>query len=146
MTSIKHLALGCCILSAMAGMLRSFWPDNSFKAVINAVLMLYIVTSVVQLGAGTDWPGLARELRSWTRQTTAPADYSAYGQSVSRDAMAAAVQEILTQGGIQATVAMQEEGCLVLLVHPADREKAAALLEQNLGGLPYTIGTGGETP
>ena len=41
MESFRHLALGCCVLSALAGMLRLFWPDNGFKSVINAVLVLY---------------------------------------------------------------------------------------------------------
>ena len=45
MESFRHLALGCCVLSALAGMLRLFWPDNGFKSVINAVLVLYILTA-----------------------------------------------------------------------------------------------------
>lgn len=146
MTSIKHLALGCCILSAMAGMLRSFWPDNGFKSVINAVLILYIVTSAVRLGSVADWPALARELRGWARQTTVPADYSAYGESVGREAVADAVREVLAQGGIQASVSVQDGVCLVTLVHPSDKEAAQTLLAQNLGSLPCVIRTGGETP
>lgn len=146
MTSIKHLALGCCILSAMAGMLRSFWPDNGFKAVINAVLMLYIVTAAVQLGGRTDWAGLARELRAWTSRTAAPADYSAYGENLTAQAVEGAVREVLEQGGIQATVAMQDGVCLVLLLKPSDRAAAETLLAQNCGTLPYRIQTGRETP
>lgn len=59
MTSLRHLALGCCVISALAGMLRLFWPENSFKTVINAVLVLYILTAGVQMVAaliGTAWP------------------------------------------------------------------------------------------
>ena len=44
--SIRHLALGCCVVSTAAGLLRVFWPDNGYKPVINAVLMLYIITAV----------------------------------------------------------------------------------------------------
>ena len=44
MTSLRHIALGCCVLSALAGILRLFWPENGFKSVINAVLVLYILT------------------------------------------------------------------------------------------------------
>ena len=49
MTSLRHIALGCCVLSALAGILRLFWPENGFKSVINAVLVLYILTVGVQL-------------------------------------------------------------------------------------------------
>lgn len=146
MTSIKHLALGCCILSAMAGMLRSFWPENGFKAVINAVLTLYIVTAVVQLGGEADWAGLARELRAWTRQTAAPADYSAYGRTVAEEAVVEAVREVLEQGGIEAAVTMQDGVCLVVPVRPSQKAAAEALLEQNCGSLPYRVQTGEEAP
>ena len=64
MTSLRHLALGCCVISALAGMLRLFWPENSFKTVINAVLVLYILTAGVQMVRGIDWYGLADELRN----------------------------------------------------------------------------------
>lgn len=64
MTSLRHLALGCCVISALAGMLRLFWPENSFKTVINAVLVLYILTAGVQMVRGIDWHGLADELRN----------------------------------------------------------------------------------
>ena len=52
------------MLSALAGILRLFWPENGFKSVINAVLVLYILTVGVQLVHGLDWDGLVRELRS----------------------------------------------------------------------------------
>ena len=55
MTSLRHIALGCCVLSALAGILRLFWPENGFKSVINAVLVLYILTVGVQLVHGLDW-------------------------------------------------------------------------------------------
>ena len=62
MTSLRHIALGCCVLSALAGILRLFWPENGFKSVINAVLVLYILTVGVQLVHGLDWDGLVRAL------------------------------------------------------------------------------------
>ena len=43
MDTLCHAALVCCILSALAGLVRTFWPQNGFKPVINAVLTLYIV-------------------------------------------------------------------------------------------------------
>ena len=54
MESFRHLALGCCVLSALAGMLRLFWPDNGFKSVINAVLVLYILTAGIQMLGGIE--------------------------------------------------------------------------------------------
>ena len=51
MTSLRHIALGCCVLSALAGMLRLFWPENGFKSVINAALVLYIFNSGRAAGA-----------------------------------------------------------------------------------------------
>ena len=54
MTSLRHIALGCCVLSALAGILRLFWPENGLKSVINAVLVLYILTVGVQLVHGLD--------------------------------------------------------------------------------------------
>ena len=59
MESFRHLALGCCVLSALAGMLRLFWPDNGFKSVINAVLVLYILTAGIQMLGGIDWDSSA---------------------------------------------------------------------------------------
>ena len=60
MESFRHLALGCCVLSALAGMLRLFWPDNGFKSVINAVLVLYILTAGIQMLGGIDWDSRVR--------------------------------------------------------------------------------------
>ena len=81
MTSLRHIALGCCVLSALAGILRLFWPENGFKSVINAVLVLYILTVGVQLVHGLDWDGLVRELRSLPDgQDTA--DYSDYSREL----------------------------------------------------------------
>ena len=90
MTSLRHIALGCCVLSALAGMLRLFWPENSFKSVINAALVLYILTVGVQLVHGLDWDGLVRELRSLPDgQDTA--DYSDYSRELALTASVDAV-------------------------------------------------------
>lgn len=73
MESFRHLALGCCVLSALAGMLRLFWPDNGFKSVINAVLVLYILTAGIQMLGGIDWDSIVLTLRSLpARGRTAP--------------------------------------------------------------------------
>ena len=52
MDTLCHAALVCCILSALAGLVRTFWPQNGFKPVINAVLTLYIITSVLHAVSG----------------------------------------------------------------------------------------------
>lgn len=93
MTSLRHIALGCCVLSALAGILRLFWPENGFKSVINAVLVLYILTVGVQLVHGLDWDGLVRELRSLPDgQDTA--DYSDYSRELALAASVDAVREV----------------------------------------------------
>ena len=100
MTSLRHIALGCCVLSALAGILRLFWPENGFKSVINAVLVLYILTVGVQLVHGLDWDGLVRELRSLPDgQDTA--DYSDYSRELALAASVDAVREVLGHAGIR---------------------------------------------
>ena len=60
MQAIRHLALGVCVLCALAGVVRIFWPENSYKPVINTVLLLYIVSSVLSVGSTADLrPGCA---------------------------------------------------------------------------------------
>ena len=62
METIRHVALGCCVISTIAGMIRVFWPKNGFSTVINAVLVLYIVTAGLQMLRGADWKQLTAEL------------------------------------------------------------------------------------
>ena len=62
MDTLCHAALVCCILSALAGLVRTFWPQNGFKPVINAVLTLYIITSVLHAASGMNWQGFAPSL------------------------------------------------------------------------------------
>ena len=73
MDALRHMALGCCVISTVAGMIRVFWPENSFAPVINAVLALYIITAGLQMIQGTNWQNLATEvyrLSSAAGQTT----------------------------------------------------------------------------
>ena len=123
MTSLRHIALGCCVLSALAGILRLFWPENGFKSVINAVLVLYILTVGVQLVHGLDWDGLVRELRSLPDgQDTA--DYSDYSREL---ALAASVDAVSWQNGV----------CVITPVDPRDKPAIEALLAVNAGELPW---------
>ena len=131
MTSLRHIALGCCVLSALAGMLRLFWPENGFKSVINAVLVLYILTVGVQLVRGLDW-----ELRSLPDgQDTA--DYSDYSRELALAASVDAVREVLRNAGIDAAVSWQNGVCVITPVDPRDKPAIEALLAVNAGELPW---------
>ncbi|MGN0984401.1 MAG: hypothetical protein ACI4OI_06120 [Gemmiger sp.] len=143
MASITQIALGCCILSALAGMLRSFWPSNGFRSVINAVLTLYIIAALVEMGVGADWSGLVHDLHEWTQESTAPTDYRVFGEAVEEEAILSAVQEVLRQGGVEATVTIEQGICLVLPVNPADKPRAETLLAQNCAALAYEVRTEG---
>ena len=136
MTSLRHIALGCCVLSALAGILRLFWPENGFKSVINAVLVLYILTVGVQLVHGLDWDGLVRELRSLPDgQDTA--DYSDYSRELALAASVDAVREVLRNAGINAAVSWQNGVCVITPADPRDKPAIEALLAVNAGDLPW---------
>lgn len=138
MTSLRHLALGCCTLSALAGMLRLFWPENSFKPVINAVLALYIITAGVQMVRGLDWRGVAQELRSLpTVGETDAADYSAYSQELALAASVDAVREVLQGAGIEAAVSLLDGVCIITPVDIRDKPAIESLLAVNAGALPW---------
>src|SRR5699024_9016053 len=47
--TLRSIALGVCVLCAAGGVIQIFWPENGYKPVINTVLVLYIVTSVLQM-------------------------------------------------------------------------------------------------
>ena len=83
MQTLRHMALGICLLCAAAGMIRIFWPDNQFKPVINTVLVLYIITSVLQMrGVGT-WR--VPEL-NWQDPNSDNTDYREYAAQLAQEA------------------------------------------------------------
>ena len=126
------------MLSALAGILRLFWPENGFKSVINAVLVLYILTVGVQLVHGLDWDGLVRELRSLPDgQDTA--DYSDYSRELALAASVDAVREVLRNAGINAAVSWQNGVCVITPVDPRDKPAIEALLAVNAGELPWRL-------
>lgn len=143
MTALRHTALGCCILTAFAGMIRVFWPDNGMKPVINAVLVLYIIASVLRAGTEIDWQGLTGELRNWTQQESTSADYSEYLRQAAERASGQALQTILEEAGIRASVHISGTVCIVHLADAEDEADAKKLLEQNGGTLEFQIFTGG---
>lgn len=139
MDSVRYFALRCCILSTLAGMIRTFWPDGALKSVINSVLTLYIIASVLQGVTGADWLQFAGDLRDWAQQGTAIPDYSGYLEELGTEESAKALQDLLRHNGIESTVLPEQDGIRVRLVYPADREEAAALLEEYGGGIRYTL-------
>lgn len=144
METIRHVALGCCVISTVAGMVRVFWPENGFTAVINAVLSLYIVTAGLQMLRGADWHALTAELYRLTpagEQTTE--QYSEYGRELGLSVSADAVRQVLAQAGIEASVQIEDGTCHVNLVRSSDQERAQAVLAASCGELPYEIVAGG---
>lgn len=140
MDTLCHAALVCCILSALAGLVRTFWPQNGFKPVINAVLTLYIITSVLHAVSGLNWQNFDAQLQNFASQSAPGEDYTAYGAELAMQESAAALQKLLRQSGIESVVQPQAGGVHVRLVYPADREQAETLLQNFTGDLPYNTG------
>ena len=145
MDTLRHLALGVCVLCAAGGVIQIFWPENSYKPVINTVLVLYIVTSVLQMrgtAAGRlpeiDWQALPSQVES--------DDYQQYAQQLARESSALALTRLLQEAGIEAETLLDDGGLTVRLADAADAARAQEILDANRGTLPCTILTGGETP
>ena len=147
MAAVRSAAFGCCVLSTVAGLVRIFWPENGFKPVINAVLALYIITAAVQIVRVADWAGIAAELAPATGSAAlSDSEIDTYRRTLTDEAAAQALRDVLTASGIEATIARTDTGWQVALVHPADRPKAEALLAANCGAIPYIISAGGMAP
>lgn len=143
MDTLKNLALGICILCAAGGVIQIFWPDNSYKPVINTVLVLYIITSVLQMrGVGT-WQ--VPEL-NWQDPNSDNTDYREYAAQLAQEASVQALQDILQEQDIDARVELQDDVCLVYLPDGTDTQQAERILEENSGTMPYEIVEGGEEP
>ncbi len=143
MDTLKNLALGICILCAAGGVIQIFWPDNSYKPVINTVLVLYIITSVLQMrGVGT-WR--VPEL-NWQDPNSDNTDYREYVAQLAQEASVQALQDILQEQDIDARVELQDDVCRVYLPDGTDTQQAERILEENSGTMPYEIVEGGEEP
>lgn len=146
MAGLRHMALGLCVVSTVAGMIRTFWPEGAFKPVINTVLVLYIVTVGLRLVQTAGQGGVQQALRSLTEtQTQSVPDYSDYQQELADTVSADAVRQVLENSGIEASVSLQDGVCVVILAHDSDRAAAESLLAANCGQLPYRL-DGGDTP
>lgn len=141
MAAVRSAAFGCCVLSTVAGLVRIFWPENGFKPVINAVLALYIITAAVQIIRVADWAGIAAELAP-----ASDSEVGAYRRTLTDEAAAQALRDVLAASGIEAAIARTDTGWQVTLVHAADGQKAEALLAANCGTIPYEITAGGTAP
>lgn len=143
MDTLKNLALGVCILCAAGGVIQIFWPDNSYKPVINTVLVLYIITSVLQMrGVGT-WQ--VPEL-NWQDPNSDNTDYREYAAQLAQEASVQALQDILQEQDIDARVELQDDICRVYLPDGTDTQQAERILEENSGTIPYEIVEGGVEP
>lgn len=147
MEAVRHIALSCCVLSTVAGVVRIFWPENGFAPVINAVLVLYIVSAGLQMMRGTDWSRLTTELYALSSSVAAPQEeYTEYGRSLGLASSVDGVRQILSEAGIEAVVTLEEDTCCVQLVHESDRTRAEAILASSGGELPFSVVTGGDEP
>lgn len=146
MSALQHFALGCCILCALAGILNVFWPDNSYKPVINTVLVLYTLASVAELGRSVDWALVRRQAQSTQLQAQAVPQQSLeeYAAALSLQASADALGELLRKAAIPCTVELEGETCVVRLQDGENRDSAASLLRLNAGGMDWRIETEGE--
>ena len=144
MDTIRHLALGCCIATTVAGVLRVFWPENGFSAVINAVLALYIITTLLAAALLAAGPALAQALRQLPESAQQPVQqYDAYSRELGLSASAGAVQQVLAQAGVEAAVQIRDGVCCVELARESARARAEAVLAASCGQLPWQIATGG---
>ncbi len=147
MAAVRSAAFGCCVLSTVAGLVQIFWPENGFKPVINAVLALYIITAAVQIVRAANWADLAVQLApAMDSAAASEAEVDTYRRTLTEEAAAQALRDVLTASGIEAAIARTDTGWQVTLVHAADRPKAEALLAANCGAIPYTVTAGGTAP
>lgn len=139
MDTLCHAALVCCILSALAGLVRTILAAKWVQASHKAVLTLYIITSVLHAVSGLNWQNFDAQLQNFASQSAPGEDYTAYGAELAMQESAAALQKLLRQSGIESVVQPQAGGVHVRLVYPADREQAETLLQNFAGDLPYTL-------
>lgn len=143
MQTIRQIALGVCLLCAAAGMIRIFWPDNHFKPVINTVLLLYILTSVLQTGAGADWDAVAGDILAFDCSQPSPADLSSYQEQLGLEVSVQALKTLFAQNGIEGEFRLENGTLYVTLQDPEDLRTAQDLLNANCGDLPFVLNTEG---
>ena len=141
MQTVRHLALGVCILCAGAGMIRIFWPETTFKPVINTVL-LYIIAAALPVGLAADWQGFAARLQAEQvpqQSTETGEEYRAYQDLLARQASVQAMETVFARAGIEAQIALQGEVCVIELAQEQDLPAARQLVEENGGTLECRV-------
>ena len=73
-------------------------------------------------------------------------EVGAYRRTLTDEAAAQALRDVLAASGIEAAIARTDTGWQVTLVHAADGQKAEALLAANCGTIPYEITAEGTAP
>lgn len=143
MIALQHFALGCCILCALAGVLNVFWPDNSYKPVINTVLVLYTLASVAELGKSADWAAVRREVQGLEAQpqTVPQQTLEEYAQALALESSARALAEMLRKAGVPCTAEVNEGTAVFRLEDASDADTAAGLLQKNAGELAWRLET-----
>lgn len=144
MNAVRHLALGICVLCAVGGILQIFWPENGYKPVINTVLVLYIITSVLQMrGSKGQLPQL-----QWDSlpENANLADYQDYANELALESSVEALDRLLDEAGIPASVWWEDGRCKVQLKSVDDTDRAREILEANCGELTCEILPGGDAP
>lgn len=136
--TLRRIALGICVLCVVGGVIQIFWPENSYKPVINTALTLYIIASVLQMRPGNmgrlpqiDWDTLS--------ESSQPTEYQSYAENLALDSSVQALVQILQQEGIPATAEMADGVCQVTLSQPEDAERAEQILAENCGSLPFVL-------
>lgn len=138
MQALRNLALGICVLCTVGGVIQIFWPDNSYKPVINTMLVLYIITSAVQMPASGHWQMPRLDLTSFSSDTDTE-DYRQYAFELSGEASAQALQNILLEQGVVARVNISDGSCQVWLEDAKNSGLAEQILRSNCGEMPYEI-------
>lgn len=143
MDALRRLTLGICVLCVAGGIIQIFWPENSFKPVINTAMMLYIIASVLQMRPGTigrlpqiDWESLTER---------APvSEYQTYAEDLALETSVQALVQILQHEGITAQAELVDGVCRVTLSDPDDTARVQQILAENSGSLPFVLLPGGD--
>ena len=138
MDTLCHAALVCCILSALAGLVRTFWPQNGFKPVINAVLTLYIITSVLHAVSGLNWQNLTRSSKTLPARAPRRGLYRLRRRACHAGIRRSTAKD-LRQSGIDPLCSRRRAACMCGWFTRRTVNQAETLLQNFAGDLPYTL-------
>lgn len=147
MAAVRSAAFGCCVLfhrgRAGADLLAGKRLQTCHKC--GAGFVYYngggADHPVWRIGRHAAEPGPASDSSS-----VSDSEVGAYRRTLTDEAAAQALRDVLAASGIEAAIARTDTGWQVTLVHAADGQKAEALLAANCGTIPYEITAGGTAP